>query len=53
MSRVVVVSSPTGCGGLALEGYSPFKAINVMLRGSYDASKDAWDGLPRLYKPIA
>ena len=53
MSRVVVLSSPTGCRGLALGGHSPFKAINAMLRGSYDASKDAWDGLPRVYEPIA
>lgn len=52
MSRVVVVSSPTGCRGLALDGASPFKAINAMLRGSYDASNDAWDGLPHVYEPI-
>ena len=54
MKRVVVISSPTGCRrAIGLGNSSPFKAINAMMRRQYNASNDAWDGMPLYYQPIA
>jgi len=52
MQRVVIVSSPTGCRGLGMGTFSPFKDINAMVRGHRDARADAWDGLPRHFAPL-